>query len=209
MKKARSLAHKLSQEPELLQLYGSIIQEQEQRGFIEKVSVPDLAADVHYIPHHPVRKTSSTTLIRIVYNCSFHTSGSPSLNDCLLTGPSLLTDMCGILLRFRSHPIGISTDLEKAFLHVRLDKADRNYTRFLWLTSPLDPESELQVYCFKTVLFGSTSSPFMLHATLCHHLNSYDTPVADDMKKNLYVDNVISGCMTSLTVLQGVTVHDE
>ena len=202
MKKTRSLAHKLSQEPELLQLYDSIIQEQEQRGFIEKVSVPDLAADVHYIPHHPVRKTSSTTPIRIVYNCSFHTSGNPSLNDCLLTGPSLLTDMCGILLRFRSHPIGISTDLEKAFLHVRLDKADRNYTRFLWLTSPLDPESELQVYRFKTVLFGSTSSPFMLHATLCHHLNSYDTLVADDMKKNLYVDNVISGCMTAPQALQ-------
>jgi len=51
MKKTRSLARKVSQEPELLQLYCSITQEQEQRDFIEKVSVPDLAADVHYIPH--------------------------------------------------------------------------------------------------------------------------------------------------------------
>jgi len=110
--------------------------------------------------------------------------------------------MCGILLRFQSHPIGISTDLEKTFLHVRFDKADRNYTCFLWLTSPLDPESELQVYCFKTVLFVSISSQFMLHATLCHHLNSYDTPVADDIKKNLYVDNVISGCVTAPQALQ-------
>lgn len=143
MKKTRSLARKLHQEPELLQLYSNIIQEQEQRGFIEKVSVPDLAADAHYIPHHPVRKISSTTPIRIVYNCSFHLSGNPSLNDCLLTGPSLLTDICGILLRFRSHPIGISTDLEKAFHHIRLDEEDRNFTRFLWLTTPLDPESEL------------------------------------------------------------------
>ena len=127
IKKTRSLASKLSQEPEVLQLYSNTIQEQEQRGFIKKVSVPDLEADVRYIPHHPVRKTSSTTPIQIVYNCSFHTSGNPSLNDCLLTGPSLLTDISGILLHFRSHPIGISTDLEKAFLHVCLDKADRNY----------------------------------------------------------------------------------
>ncbi|XP_065902524.1 uncharacterized protein [Dysidea avara] len=201
-KKTRSLARKLSQEPELLQLYGKIIQEQEQRDFIERVPVPDLSADVHYIPHHPVRKASPTTPIRIVYNCSFRSSGNPSLNDCLLTGPSLLTDMCGILLRFRSHPIGISTDLEKAFLHVRLDKEDRNYTRFLWLASPLDPESELVVYRFKTVLFGSTSSPFMLHATLFRHLTSYNTPVANDMKNNLYVDNIISGCMTTLQAIQ-------
>jgi len=30
----------------------------------------------------------------------------------------------------------------------------------------LDPESKLITYCFKTVLLGSNSSPFMLNATL-------------------------------------------
>jgi len=104
--------------------------------------------------------------------------------------------MCSILLRFRSHTIGISTDLEKAFLHVRLDEADQDSTRFFWLSSPSDPESDLEIYRFKTVLFGSTSSPFMLTATLQHHLNSCDSPVAQDMKQNLYIDNVITGCST-------------
>jgi len=33
----------------------------------------------------------------------------------------------------------------------------------------------------------------MLNATLHHHLNDYDTPVAEDMKDNIYVDNVITG----------------
>ena len=108
--KTRSLARKLSHNPELLHLYGKIITEQEQRGFIEKVTESDQAKDVHYIPHHPVSKASSTTPIRIVYNCSYHQAKYPSLNDCLLTGPSYTTDMCSILLRFRSHAIGISTD---------------------------------------------------------------------------------------------------
>jgi len=128
--KTRSLARKLSHTPELLHLYGKIIKEQEQRGFIEKVTAPDLTKDVHYIPHHPVSKASTTTPIRIVYNCSYRQARHPSLNDCLLTGPSFTTDMCSILLRFRSHVIGISTDLEKAFLHVRLDESDRDNTRF-------------------------------------------------------------------------------
>ena len=57
-----------------------------------------------------------------------------------------------------------------------------------------DLESKFQVYCFKIVLFGSTSSPFMLNANLHHHLANYNTPVAEDMKENVYVDNVISGC---------------
>ena len=34
----------------------------------------------------------------------------------------------------------------------------------------------------------------MLNATLHHHLTNYSTPVAEDMKENIYVDNVISGC---------------
>ena len=102
--------------------------------------------------------------------------------------------MCSILLRFRTFTYGLSTDIEKAFLHVGLDESDRDLTRFFWLSNPEDPESKFQVYRFKTVLFGSTSSPFMLNATLHHHLANYNTPVAEDMKENIYVDNIISGC---------------
>lgn len=64
-----------------------------------------------------------------------------------------------------------------AFLHVGLDGNDRDLTRF-WLSDPKNPESEFQVFRFKTVLFGLTSFPFMLNATLHHHLENYSTPVA-------------------------------
>ena len=102
--------------------------------------------------------------------------------------------MCSILLRFRIFTYGLSTDIEKAFLHIGLDKSDREFTRFFWLSNLEDLESEFQVYCFKTVLFGSTSSPFMLDATLHHHLANYNTPVAEDMEENIYVYDVFSGC---------------
>jgi len=43
----------------------------------------------------------------------------------------------------------------------------------------------------------------MLHATLCHHLNSYDTPVANTIKQNLCQQHtVISGCMNSSQAVQ-------
>ena len=66
--------------------------------------------------------------------------------------------------------------------------------RFLWLSDPTNPNSELLVYHFKVVLFGATSSPFMLNATIHHHLQQFESPVAVDLFTNLYVDNVISGC---------------
>ena len=125
-----SLIRRLSQDPDLLHIYGKIITEQEDKGFIEKVTDSEFTKNAHYVPHHPVRKASSTTPIRIVYNCSCHPSTHPSLNDCLMTGPSFLTDLCAILLCFRLYTSGISTDLEKAFLHVRLDEGDHDYTHF-------------------------------------------------------------------------------
>ena len=65
-----TLVNKLRKSPKLLQLYDGIINEQEQRGFIERVDGDNDTADVHYLPHHPVKKDSVTTPIRIVYDCS-------------------------------------------------------------------------------------------------------------------------------------------
>ena len=83
----RSLAHRFNQTPELLEMCGKIIAEQEKRGYVEKVCTC-VDGDVHYIPHHAVHKDSSTTPIRIVYDCSCRQSKHhPSSNDCLMVGP--------------------------------------------------------------------------------------------------------------------------
>ena len=142
----------------MLQKYSDIITEQEERGFIERIdeSAPS-SSIVHYIPHHPIMKESSTTPIRIVYDCSCKQSpDQPSLNDCLESTPPVLNDLTSILLRFRLHRYAVSTYIEKAFLHVGLHEKDRDAKRFMWLSDPSDPESPLRSYRFKTVLFGAT-----------------------------------------------------
>ena len=202
--RTRLMLRRLNKTPQLIQQYDSVIQDQKERGFIEKVhhtSPPSKHA--HYLPHHPVWKPSSTTPLRIVYDCSCRqTSEHPSLNDCLEIGPPLQNDLCSILLRFRTPAIGISTDIEKAFLHVGLHEADRDFTRFLWLSDPTNPESPFETFRFKVIPFGLSSSPFILNATLLHHLNLYDTAVAKDVRDNLYVDNVVTGCDTEIDALQ-------
>jgi len=78
----------------------------------------------------------------------------------MLGRPSSMT----YVLYSLAHKIGIISDIEKAFLHIYLE--GRNYTHFVWLSQPTDPESEFLIYHFKVVLFGSVSSPFMLNAPL-------------------------------------------
>ena len=180
-----------------MKIYNRIIEEQLRPGFIEKVPESELAKPCHYIPHHAVHKESATTPVRIVYDCSCREARHlASLNDCLETGSAFLNDLSAILLRFRSHNYGLTADIGKAFLHVQLDQQDRDFTRFLWLSSPDNPNGPLQIYRFKVVLFSSASSPFMLYAALHCHLTQSNTAISTNILQNLYVDNILSGCST-------------
>ena len=141
-----------------------------------------------------------------MYDCSCKQShNSPSLNDCLHAGPPFLTDLCTVLLRFRSHSIALSADIKKAFLHVYLDQSDRDSTRFFWLSNPTNENSPFVTYRFRVVLFGASSSPFMLYAALSFHLTQNSSVVSQDLLHNLYVDKNVSGCPSEETALSYFT----
>ena len=126
-------------------------------------------------------KSEFTTKLRIVYDGSAKTTKSnTSLNECLFRGPVLLQDLSGILLRFRLQ-LAITADIEKAFLQFSLHQMDRDATRFLWLKSVNDQSSsqQIQEYRFTRVPFGVISSPFLLAATINHHLKTQESLVAE------------------------------
>jgi len=194
-KRTKSVINRLKKEPKLLRLYGDIIRDQEMRGFIEKVEDDSdhQNGKLHYIPHHPVAKDSATTPIRIVFYCSCRASSDlHNLNDCLLKTPPQLNDLSSILLRFRQKQYAVSADIEKAFLNIGLHPEDRDVTRFFWLKDPSDPESSFTTYRFRSVLFFATCSPFILSTTLLKHLQQYQDFVGENLRENLYVDNVLT-----------------
>ncbi|KAK5969814.1 hypothetical protein GCK32_016404 [Trichostrongylus colubriformis] len=112
--------------------------------------------------------------MRIVFDASAHYRNQPCLNDILHQSPVLLPDMVGLLLRFRTHKIATISDVEKAFLQVRLQEIDRDATRCLWVKDihKLLTDENIAVYRFTRVTFGLNASPFLLAATLHFHLNT-------------------------------------
>ena len=104
--------------------------------------------------------------------------------------------MCGILLRFRPSPIVVLADIEKAFLQISLHPEDRDVTRSLWYQDTRTPDrltGNLDVYRFCRVPFCVVSSPFLLQATVQHHLQQVSTPLAKQIAENIYVDNIVAG----------------
>ena len=202
----KTTVSKLIKDPERLHQYDKIIKDQLDAGFIEIVedhgSVQTLGK-VHYLSHHAISKDSSTTPLRVVFDCSAKSSKhSPSLNECLYSGPCLSNDLCSVLLRFRVGQHACTTDISKAFLQVGLREQDRDFTRFLWPKDPRDPNSEIITYRFKVVLFGATCSQFLLNATVLHHLRNIGGVTARDIQRNIYIDNVLNSFKSEGDMIQ-------
>ena len=128
---------------------------------------------MHYLPHHAVIKNErDTTKTRIVFDASSKIGNNPSLNDCLHSVPCLLPLIFDILLRFRIGDVALVADIKQAFLNIEIDEGDRGFLRFLWVEN-ISEKGKIVVYRFLRVVFGVTSSPFLLGATIKSHVTKY------------------------------------
>ena len=194
---------KLKRDRPALEEYDRIITDQLKNGVIESCTIepmPDenaMSMKQHYLSHHPIiRADKETTKLRIVYDASARNRESPSLNDCLFKGPKLNEMILDVLLRFRLHRVVFISDIQQAFLRVQVNQIDRDFLRFLWIDDVDSDAPLLRAYRFRTLVFGLTSSPFLLNATLRHHLSKYVEAQPEMIAKilrSLYVDDLNSG----------------
>ena len=207
-KRLQSLGRRLKSDPEILQAYDEVIQDQLEKGIIERVS-PNEESPVGktcYIPHQAViKKDRDTTKLRVVYDASAKTRDEPSLNNCLYPGPCLLHNVVEILARFRFHSTALVADIEKAFLMIAIHPDDRNALRFLWYENIEEEDPDIIIYRFCRVIFGVNCSPFLLNATLHHHVNQYmesHGEVCKEILRSLYVDDLNTGAQSDEECMQ-------
>ena len=83
-------------------------------------------------------------------------------------------------------------------MNIEVNKEDRDCLRFLWVNDNdiLNDDREIIVYRFCRVVFGLNSSPFLLNATLRHHISKYnelDPEFVLKVLESFYVDDLVSG----------------
>ncbi|XP_011881282.1 PREDICTED: uncharacterized protein LOC105569429, partial [Vollenhovia emeryi] len=111
----RSLSRRFITQPTLKGEYSAFMREYEELGHMHRIPEPhDASRPPVYIPHHPVfRSDSVTSHLCVVFNASSKTSNGTSLNDHLLAGPKLQTELPAILLQWRQFRYVYSADIAK------------------------------------------------------------------------------------------------
>ena len=147
---------------------------------------------VWYIPHHGVRHPQKGKL-RVVFDCAAKYRGV-SLNGELLQGPNLTNNLIDVLIRFRENEVAFMADIESMFHRVSVPETDRDLLRFVWWPGG-DTTSQPMDFRMTVHLFGARSSPsvanYALQRTAQDYGTNYPSEVADTIKHNFYVDDVL------------------
>ncbi|XP_055522715.1 uncharacterized protein LOC129716896 [Wyeomyia smithii] len=113
----------------------------------------------YYLPHHPViKEASTTTKLRVVFDGSAKTSTGYSRNDALCVGPVVKNDLLKQILRFRTYPIALVSDIAKMYRQVAVQPDDMPMQRIFWRFSQNEP---IRIYELATVTYGLAPSSFL------------------------------------------------
>ena len=128
LRRFKLLKNRLKRDTELREKYEKTMQVYIDKGYARKMSTKEISKTSQrswYLPHHPVFDDKKPGKIRVVFDAAGVCNGT-SLNKSLLTGPDLLNNLVGVLLRFRKHKIAIAADIKAMYHQVKLKKKNDN-----------------------------------------------------------------------------------
>jgi hypothetical protein len=185
-------------------MYVDYMKDFEETGHMSEV---ESSYDGYYVPHHGVKRESSTTTkLRTVFNASSKSETGLSLNDCLYVGPTVQPESFDILMRFRERPYVLKCDIEKMFRQILVDESQRKFQMLFWRAKFTDA---IRHYVINTVMFGVAPAPFLATRTLVQIADDYGEAfpeVAKIIRESFYVDDGMFGCES---IDEAIKVRDQ
>ncbi|XP_063368840.1 uncharacterized protein LOC134657211 isoform X4 [Cydia amplana] len=190
------LEKRLQKDPLLFEQYKKFIDLYLELGHAKIVDIEcyDLNGPVFFLGHHCVFNPSSrTSPHRVVFDGSMRSRNGTSLNQVMLNGPVVQSELFDILILFRTYPFILTCDIQKMFRNVFINEHQRGLQNILWRESPKDPINCLQL---QTVTYGLKSSTFLATRALNELANMHKDQfplAAQAIYKNTFVDDVLTG----------------
>ncbi len=159
-------------------------QEWHENRFIRKLGQQDDLEQGFYIPWFVVLKDSESTAVRPVLHCAMPFGPEKkSLNDEILPGPKLHTDLVRVLLNMRRHEYALMCDISKMYMQFALPEEDQVFHRLIY---------KGEAYQFEVLPFGNRAAPFMALYALQHHVRvEGDEWMRELLASSSYVDDLM------------------
>ncbi|XP_008472455.1 uncharacterized protein LOC103509610 [Diaphorina citri] len=123
-----TLKKRLDRDPQSKELYFENLNDYIQNGHM----VPAKNPSDYLLVHFAVRKESSTTKLRVVFDPNVKGSHQVSLAESLLVGPKLQNDIGDLLISFRLNAVALTCDVQAMYRSIWVNKSDRKYQHILW-----------------------------------------------------------------------------
>ena len=199
----RRLSHlkkRLQRDENLRGSYVDTLNEYVKEGYAEVVPRGDVAGSLNwYLPHHPVKHPHKPEKVRVVFDCGAKCKGV-SLNDSLMAGPSLTSNLVGVLIRFREERVAVVGDIKSMFHQIRVNPEHVNALKFLWWPAG-DLSKEPMDHRMTVHLFGASSSPSCAQYCLrriARDFGNYHLQASSDVvNNNFYVDDCLLSFQTA------------
>ncbi|XP_063357907.1 uncharacterized protein LOC134647486 [Cydia amplana] len=162
-------------------------------GSYVDISSYELTKDpVYFMGHSAVlRPDAVSTKLRVVFDGSMLTSNKISLNNILMSGPTVQQELFDILLSFRVHKYFIACDIRRMFRNILVQKDQRSLQNILWRDTPNESIKCIQL---NTVCYGMKSSSYLSTRCLNELATKFERqyPLASSAILNsTYVDDII------------------
>lgn len=165
------------------------------------VYVPDDHEPGYYMPHHPIIKASSTTTkVRVVIDASAKIDKGISLNEVLLTGPTVQDNLFIILLRFRTYVYAMTSDIAQMYRQIIVHSDHYKFQRNLYYHN-----NTISIFELQRVTFEVSAAPFLATRTVNQLADdeAHNFPIASKMlKRDCYVDNLLTGSNSLTEILK-------
>ncbi|XP_055615401.1 uncharacterized protein LOC129761693 [Toxorhynchites rutilus septentrionalis] len=120
---------------------------------MREISAENDQSPQYFLPHHAVlRPESSTTKLRTVFDASCKSQSGLSLNDVLLTGPTIQQSLIALVMRFRMHAYVVTADIAKMYRQIMVHPTDQPLQRIYWRD---DKNTTLKIFQLQTVTYGT------------------------------------------------------
>ena len=107
-------------------------------------------------------------------------------------------------MTFCSHFVALVIEIEKAFYQNSIIPEHRNYLRFLRVADLFKNSLSIVKLRLARVIFGMTSSPFLLNGTVRNHVSSYsfDPEFIMQELRSFFVDDFSGGSKTTIAAFE-------